>query len=157
MYNHVPVNYVNPFTLLASGKPVPKYGDQNPYIFYQDDDITAFISSKQWPNNPGNALVIPNEVHENLYDIPDDLLAKIHIFSKRLAIAMKEVYGCDGTSVRQHNEPAGNQEVWHYHLHVFPRYHNDYLYVLHTYAQDAEDAVRRECAEKLRNYFSDKK
>jgi histidine triad (HIT) family protein len=41
---------------------------------------------------------------------------------------MKRAYGCDGTSVRQHNEPAGDQDVWHYHLHVFPRYAGDDLY-----------------------------
>jgi histidine triad (HIT) family protein len=43
---------------------------------------------------------------------------------------MKEAYRCDGTSFRQHNEPAGNQDVWHYHLHVFPRYHGNDLYRL---------------------------
>jgi diadenosine tetraphosphate (Ap4A) HIT family hydrolase len=36
--------------------------------------------------------------------------------------------GADGTSTRQHNEPAGNQDVWHYHEHVFPRYDGDELY-----------------------------
>ena len=38
------------------------------------------------------------------------------------------VYDCEGTSFRQHNEPGGDQEVWHYHLHVFPRYAGDDLY-----------------------------
>ena len=41
---------------------------------------------------------------------------------------MKAAYSCDGVSIRQHNEPAGNQDVWHYHLHVFPRYAGDGLY-----------------------------
>ncbi len=41
---------------------------------------------------------------------------------------MKEGYGCEGTSFRQHNEPAGYQDVWHYHLHVFPRWKDDELY-----------------------------
>jgi histidine triad (HIT) family protein len=41
---------------------------------------------------------------------------------------MKQVYDCDGVSTRQHNEPAGNQDVWHYHLHVTPRYHGDRFY-----------------------------
>jgi diadenosine tetraphosphate (Ap4A) HIT family hydrolase len=42
-------------------------------------------------------------------------------------IAMRHTYGCDGISTRQHNEPAGYQDVWHFHLHVFPRYHGDVL------------------------------
>lgn len=40
---------------------------------------------------------------------------------------MKAAYGCDGVSTRQHNEPAGDQDVWHYHLHVVPRWHGDAL------------------------------
>lgn len=153
MFNHTPKDYINPFALLVAGKPVPKYGDQEPYVFYQDDSITAFISTKQWPNNPGNALIVPNVTYENLYDIPDEVLAKIHLFSKRIATAMKETYECDGVSVRQHNEPAGNQQVWHYHLHVFPRYKNDSLYTLHEQSFRADDTIRKEYADKLRSYF----
>ena len=41
---------------------------------------------------------------------------------------MKESYGCEGISLHQYNEPAGNQDVWHYHLHVIPRWPNDDLY-----------------------------
>ena len=41
---------------------------------------------------------------------------------------MKTAFGCPGVSTRQHNEPAGNQDVWHYHVHVFPRWHGDRLY-----------------------------
>ena len=66
---------------------------------------------------------------------------------------MKEVYGCDGVSIRQHNEPAGDQTVWHYHLHVFPRYHGDELYASHKQVQEATLEERAEFATKLRNYF----
>ena len=38
---------------------------------------------------------------------------------------MKEEYSCDGIMLRQHNELAGDQHIWHYHLHVIPRYKND--------------------------------
>jgi hypothetical protein len=40
---------------------------------------------------------------------------------------MRDAFGCEGISTRQHNGPAGNQDVWHFHLHVFPRYPNDGL------------------------------
>jgi histidine triad (HIT) family protein len=90
--------------------------------------VTAFVSTTWWPMNPGNVVVIPNEHFENVYSIPDDLLATVQVTGKRIALAMKAGYNCPGTSFRQHNEPAGNQEVWHYHLHVFPRYPGDDLY-----------------------------
>jgi histidine triad (HIT) family protein len=67
--------------------------------------------------------------------------------------ALKETYRCHGTSVRQHNEPAGNQDVWHYSLHVFPRYAGDNLCLNHadTFWPSAE---QRNYAERLRAYFS---
>jgi histidine triad (HIT) family protein len=62
---------------------------------------------------------------------------------------MKAAYGCDGTSTRQHNEPAGHQEVWHYHLHVFPRFMGDGLYASRKARVD--EARRAECAARLRD------
>jgi histidine triad (HIT) family protein len=88
-------------------------------VVYRDPDLTAFLSAHFWQNNPGHVVIIPNRHYENLYEMPDGLLGKVAALSKRVAIAMKRTYGCDGTSIRQHNEPAGGQDVWHYHLHVF--------------------------------------
>jgi len=75
-----------------------------------------------------------------LYDMPNGISHKIFDFSKTVAIALKATYNCDGTSMRQHNEPAGNQDVWHFHLHIFPRYLNDDLYLKRdTYWPTAEE------------------
>jgi diadenosine tetraphosphate (Ap4A) HIT family hydrolase len=41
------------------------------------------------------------------------------------ALALKTAFDCPGVSTRQHNEPAGNQDVWHLHVHVFPRFESD--------------------------------
>jgi histidine triad (HIT) family protein len=81
--------------------------------------------------NVGNVLVVPRAHHENLYDVPDELLARVAILAKQVAVAMKQAYGCHGTSLRQHNEPAGGHDVWHYHVHVFPRWAGDALYRRH--------------------------
>ena len=55
---------------------------------------------------------------------------------------MKAAYNCDGVSTRQHNEPAGNQDVWHYHLHVFPRYAGDNLYSTQRALMPIEERAR---------------
>lgn len=153
MFNHAPENYANPFQSIFTAGDLSGDRSRDEDVFYHDDKITAFIASGRWPRNPGNALIIPNDHYENLYDIPDELLSYIHIFSKKLAIAMKEVYGCDGVSIRQHNEPAGDQKVWHYHLHVFPRYHGDELYASHHQEYEAPHKERAELAGRLRDYF----
>lgn len=79
------------------------------------------------PANPGAALVIPIEHYENIYERPDILGGPIQRALRQTAIAMKSAYGSDGVSTRQHNEPAGNQDVWHFRIHVYPRYEGDEL------------------------------
>ena len=69
--------------------------------------------------------------------------------------AMKETYGCDGTSLRQHNEPAGNQVIFHFHLHVFPRWEGDNLYANHENNRSVSVDERAPYAEKLRAYFQE--
>lgn len=73
-------------------------------------------------------LVIPLAHFESIYDLPPALGEPIQRAAWATAVAMKRAYGCDGVSTRQHNEPAGNQDVWHHHLHVFPRWDGDDLY-----------------------------
>ena len=129
MYNHAPEGYVCPFCLIIQGvENEYVYSVQND-IIYRDETVTAFISSHQWPNNHGNVLIVPNAHFENIYDLPVRYAGDLHRVARMVAIAMKALYLCDGVSTRQHNEPAGNQDVWHYHLHVTPRYKADRLYI----------------------------
>jgi histidine triad (HIT) family protein len=128
MYNHAPENYACPFCLLVAGVQNQDVLSVQSDILYHDDVVTAFIGSHQWPNNHGNVIIVPNEHFENIYDLPLRFVPDIHRIAKLAALAMKQVYGCGGVSTRQHNEPAGSQDVWHYHLHVTPRYENDNYY-----------------------------
>jgi histidine triad (HIT) family protein len=62
-----------------------------------------------------------------------------------------ETYRCEGISTRQHNGPAGNQDAFHYHLHVFPRNDRNDLY-----GQPARLATvdeRTPYADRLRSWF----
>lgn len=72
----------------------------------------------------------------------------------RTAIAIRQSYRCDGTSTRQHNEPAGNQDVWHFHVHVFPRYAGDRLYATKPLKGFVTAERRRPYAERLRSHWS---
>ena len=151
LYNHAPEGYVCPFCLIAEGVENEHVQTKQDDIIYKDKYITAFISAGCWKNNKGHVLIIPNQHYENIYDIPALLSARIHIFEKEVAIALKKVYKCDGVSSRQHNEPSGSQDVWHYHLHVFPRYANDNLYK--TDREPLTPHERAIYANKLRLYF----
>ena len=151
MYNHEPDNYICPFCLLVKGIENENVFTKQADIIFRDSQITSFIASHWHPNNPGHVIIIPNIHIENIYDLPLDISMKIHAFEKEVAIALKEVYMCDGISTRQNNEPNGNQDVWHYHLHVFPRYKDDNLYG--TKKQLTQPEQREIYREKLREYF----
>jgi len=152
LHSHAPEGYICPFCLVVKGIENEHVLTKQSDVIYRDDYITSFIASGWWENNKGHVLIIPNKHFENLYELPSDYSAKIHNFEKKVAIALKEVYKCNGVSSRQHNEPAGNQDVWHYHLHVFPRYENDNLYAMQRISSTVEE--RTVYAEKLRGYFS---
>lgn len=110
MYNHEPENYICPLCQIAKGQPTER-GNQEEEVIFRDDTITGFIAGKWWRSNPGHVIIVPNKHIENIYDLPDNIGHAISDFSKKVAIALKQTYKCDGVSVRQHNEPAGNQDV----------------------------------------------
>jgi histidine triad (HIT) family protein len=148
MYNHAPSQYLCPFCLLVQGIENEHVLSVQSDIVYQDKRVTALIGSHQWPNNHGNVLIVPNEHYENIYDLPVDYATDIHRIARMVAIAMKVAYGCDGVSTRQHNEPSGNQDVWHYHLHVTPRYRDDDFYATRRELMAVDE--RAMYAEKIR-------
>lgn len=155
MYNHQPQNYECPFCTFAKGGETP-YNKRSDIIF-EDEKSVAFISPKWWPNNPGHVIIIPKNHVENIYDIDDETLSYLYKKVKQICIAFKEVYQCNGTSTRQHNEPGGNQDMWHFHIHVFPRYENDELYLQQENSKMVTEEERKPYADKLRAYFNSKK
>ena len=128
MFSNAPHDYQCPFCLLSAGIENKWVSSRRSDIVYEDEMIMAFICSRQWPDNKGHVLIVPRKHYENIYDLPDFLAGEIHAMARKIAIVMKLAYRCDGITIRQHNEKHGNQEVWHYHLHVFPRYRRDSLY-----------------------------
>jgi histidine triad (HIT) family protein len=124
---HATPDYECPFCTIVRGEENPPW-TYAADVVHRDELTTAWINRRWWANNPGAAVVVPNRHVENMYELDRVLAGDVHEAARLLALAMKDAYGCDGISTRQHNEPGGQQEVWHYHLHVFPRWHGDDLY-----------------------------
>jgi histidine triad (HIT) family protein len=151
MFNHEPAGYECPFCVLIVGGETPVSGQQD--IVRRSSGAVALLSPRWWPNNHGHVLVVPEAHFENLYDLPASHGHAVHDLSREIAIAMRHTYRCDGISTRQHNEPAGDQDAWHYHVHVFPRYAGDDLYRTLPYSEWITPDRRLPYAEKLREYF----
>jgi len=89
-------------------------------VIYEDSSVMAFLDIR--PANEGHTLVIPKDHYEGILDIPSELLGKVHKVAKNVANAVKLALNADGISVIQQNGRAANQEVFHLHVHVIPRY-----------------------------------
>ena len=153
-WRHAPENYACPFCALASpgfeGDAIRSLDD----IVLRTERVTAFVSPRWWPNNKGHVLVVPNAHSENLYELPREDGYALYDAVQEVAVAIRATYGCDGVSTRQHNEPAGNQDVWHLHMHVFPRYEGDLLYQTLAQPGFVPAAERAPYAQRLRDYLA---
>lgn len=77
------------------------------------------------PATKGHALILPKDHYRNLYDLPEDVVAEVYKMAQKIALKMKEKLGCDGVNIVQNNEEAAGQTVFHFHMHVIPRYKDD--------------------------------
>ena len=90
---------------------------------YEDDDFRVILD--QGPATKGHALILPKKHYANLYELPEELAARAMVLAKRMAGAMTEALNCDGFNLVQNNGEAAGQTVFHFHMHLIPRYHND--------------------------------
>lgn len=153
MYNHSPNNYECPICLAISGIENEDTWIKQEDIFYQDQDITGFISSKSIKGNDGHPLIVPNKHYENVYDLPESIAHQIFDLSKKVALALKETRNCSGITILQNNEPAGDQHAFHYHLHIVPRFENDNFHTEVWEAQKSNPKDRLLYSKTLRDYL----
>ena len=90
---------------------------------YEDDDFRVILDAG--PATKGHCLILPKEHYADLYEIPEDLLMKAAVLAKKIAVKMTRAMNCDGFNIVQNNKPAAGQTVFHFHIHLIPRYAND--------------------------------
>ena len=108
------------------------------WVIEPGGDVVAFLDLR--PVFPGHVLVAPAAHHETLLDLPDELLPAVFGAAKRVAGAVVDGLGCDGTFVAVNN--VVSQSVPHLHVHVVPRRRKDglrgFFWPRQRYADDAE-------------------
>lgn len=90
---------------------------------YEDEDFRAILDLG--PASKGHALLLPKEHYANLYELPDEVAVKVLPTAKKIVCRMKDVLGCDGYNLVQNNGETAGQTVFHFHLHMIPRYEGD--------------------------------
>lgn len=90
---------------------------------FEDEDFRVILDLG--PASKGHSLILPKEHYANVYEISEECAGKAFLLAKKLAGKMKEELGCDGVNILQNNGTAAGQTVFHFHMHLIPRYEND--------------------------------
>lgn len=90
---------------------------------YEDEEFRVILDLA--PATKGHALILPKSHYKNLYELPDETAAKVMKLAKKMATTMTEKLGCDGFNIVQNNNEVAGQTVFHFHMHLIPRYEND--------------------------------
>lgn len=90
---------------------------------YEDEDFNVILDAA--PATRGHALILPKEHADNLYELPDETAAKAMVLAKKLAKNMTDKLNCAGFNLVQNNGTVAGQTVFHFHLHLIPRYEDD--------------------------------
>ena len=90
---------------------------------YEDDDFRVILDIE--PASEGHALILPKEQYANLYEMEDELVAKAHVLAKKMITKLTNILECDGYNILQNNGSAAGQTVFHFHIHLIPRYKDD--------------------------------
>ena len=94
-------------------------------VVFEDGETLAFMDIN--PANPGHTLVIPKQHVRNIYELDGETAAAVMRTTVKVARAIKSALQPDGMNLVQSNERAGGQDVFHFHMHIIPRWYDDGL------------------------------
>ena len=87
---------------------------------YEDDDFRVILD--MGPATRGHALILPKKHFADVTEISGETAAKVLPLAAKIGTAMKKSLGCAGFNLVQNNGTAAGQTVFHFHVHVIPRY-----------------------------------
>lgn len=90
---------------------------------YEDEDFRVILDVN--PASKGHALILPKKHADNLYALPEEAAAKVLVLAKNVAKKMEKALDCDGLNLVQNNGEIAGQTVFHFHMHLIPRYKGD--------------------------------
>ena len=98
-------------------------GEEPAHEVYRDDDVVAFLDRS--PAVESHTLVAPTAHREELTDMTPDAVGRLFRVVRQVGGAIESAYDPDGLSVIQSSGAAAGQDVFHVHVHLFPRYDED--------------------------------
>lgn len=98
-------------------------GDISSNTIYENSEFKVIMDIA--PASKGHVLIIPKEHYANIYDIDVETAGRLFQFATVVARALKKALNCDGMNILQNNGLIAGQTVFHFHMHLIPRYEGD--------------------------------
>ncbi len=90
---------------------------------YEDDDFRVILDV--CPATKGHALILPKKHFKDIYELDAHICEKVLPLAKKIVCKLSEVLQCEGYNILQNNGSKAGQTVFHYHMHLIPRYEED--------------------------------
>lgn len=117
---------------------------------YEDEDFRAIMDIS--PAAKGHVIVLAKRHAANIFELPDEYVQRGFLVAKKIAQAVKKTVNCDGINTLQNNGEAAGQTIFHFHIHVIPRYDEDNVTIKwenKSFENEELKAVAKEIANNL--------
>lgn len=104
---------------------------------YEDEDFRVILDLG--PATRGHALLLPKEHYQDLFALDDETASKVLVTAKKVAGKIKKAMEADGFNLVQNNGEAAGQTVFHFHMHMIPRYKDDHAGILWTPGETTQE------------------
>lgn len=113
---------------------------------YEDDDFSVILDAN--PATKGHALILPKAHYADITEMPEELTAKAFVLAKKMGSHLKETLEADGLNIVQNNGEKAGQTVFHFHIHLIPRYADGPRIVANWVQNPLSDETREEVIAK---------
>lgn len=90
---------------------------------YEDDSYRVILDLG--PATKGHALILPKDHYADIFELPEENAGEVIRIAKKMATKMRDSLKCDGFNIVQNNGETAGQTVFHFHMHLIPRYIGD--------------------------------
>ena len=118
-------------------------GDIPTNTVYEDDDFRVILDAS--PATKGHSLILPKEHYKDMYEIDEDVASKAMRLAKKLTVSMTDKLGCDGFNILQNNREVAGQTVFHFHMHLIPRYEGGKSILTWGHEEFSDDEMKDIC------------
>ncbi len=90
---------------------------------YEDEEFRVILDLG--PANKGHALILPKDHYADLFTLPEEKAEKVMSLARKMGTQIKDALHADGLNLVQNNGECAGQTVFHFHMHIIPRFKND--------------------------------